>query len=44
MQVGALYERKPDPARALASYRKLLELEPGNARAQAAVERLDTRR
>src|SRR5262245_58940796 len=41
MQVGELYERKPDPARALASYRKLLELEPGNARALAAVERLE---
>jgi tetratricopeptide (TPR) repeat protein len=40
MQIGALYERKPDPARALATYRRLLELEPGNTRAQAAVERL----
>ncbi len=41
MQVGELYERKPDPERALASYRKLLELEPGNARALAAIERLE---
>ena len=41
MQVGELYERKPDPTRALAAYRKLLELEPGNARALAAIERLE---
>ena len=40
LQIGALYERKPDPARALASYRKLLELEPSNAKALEAVARL----
>jgi tetratricopeptide (TPR) repeat protein len=41
LRLGALYERKPDPARALAAYRQLLELEPGNAKARAAIERLD---
>ena len=40
LQLGALYERKPDTERALAAYRQLLALEPGNARALAAVERL----
>ena len=40
LQVGALYERKPDVTRALAFYRKLLELEPGHSRAQAAIARL----
>jgi hypothetical protein len=44
LQIGALYERKPDQARALASYRKLLELEPGNVKALEAVSRLDTKR
>ncbi len=38
LQLGALYERKPDTERALAAYRQLLVLEPGNARALAAVE------
>jgi tetratricopeptide (TPR) repeat protein len=40
LQIGALYERKPDPERALATYRQLLDLEPGNTKALAAVERL----
>jgi hypothetical protein len=40
LQLGALYERKPDTERALAAYRQLLALEPGNARALAAVARL----
>jgi Flp pilus assembly protein TadD len=40
LQLGALYERKPDNERALAAYRQLLALEPGNARALAAIERL----
>lgn len=40
LQIGLLYERKPDPARALVSYRKLLELEPSNAKALEAVARL----
>ena len=41
LQIGALYESKPDQARALASYRKLLELEPTNGLALAAIERLE---
>lgn len=40
LQLGALYERKPDTERALAAYRQLLAIEPGNARALAAIERL----
>ena len=40
LQLGALYERKPDLERALAAYRQLLAIEPGNARALAAIERL----
>jgi tetratricopeptide (TPR) repeat protein len=40
LQIGALYERKSDPERALASYRQLLEFEPANGKARAAVERL----
>ena len=30
-EIGALYERKPDPNEALAAYRKL-EIDPGNAK------------
>jgi len=41
LQLGALYERKPDAERAIASYRRLLELEPGNAKAIAAIDRLN---
>ncbi len=40
LQIGALYERKPDPEQALAAYRRLLEIEPGNVKALAAVERI----
>ena len=40
LEIGALYERKPDPERALATYRQLLELEPGNSKALAGLERL----
>ena len=40
LQLGALYERKLDTERALTTYRQLLALEPANARALAAVERL----
>ncbi|HEY7501935.1 MAG TPA: carboxypeptidase regulatory-like domain-containing protein [Vicinamibacterales bacterium] len=43
LQIGALYERKPDPDRALAAYKQLLEIEPANAKAIAAVERLSKR-
>ena len=40
LQIGALYERKPDPERALATYRQLLVVEPGNSKALAGIERL----
>ena len=40
LEIGALYERKPDPERALATYRHLLEIEPGNTKALDAIERL----
>jgi tetratricopeptide (TPR) repeat protein len=40
LQLGALYERKGDSAAALAAYRRLAELEPENAKARAAIERL----
>ena len=40
LEIGALYERKPDPARAVATYRQLLEIEPGNSKALAGLERL----
>ena len=40
LEIGALYERKPDPERALATYRQLLEIEPGNSKALAGLERL----
>lgn len=38
--LGELFERKADTDGALAAYRAILEIEPGNARARAAVERL----
>ena len=37
LQIGALYERQQDLERARATYRHLLELEPGNAKALAAI-------
>jgi tetratricopeptide (TPR) repeat protein len=40
LEIGALYERKPDPERALATYRQLLDLEPGNTKALDAIGRL----
>jgi tetratricopeptide (TPR) repeat protein len=40
LQLGALYERKGDTSAALAEYRRLAELEPENAKARAAIERL----
>src|SRR5262245_10585985 len=43
LQIGALYERKPDPEQALAAYRRLLEIEPANQKALAAIERLGKR-
>jgi tetratricopeptide (TPR) repeat protein len=44
LRIGALYERKPDPERALAAYRQLLEIEPDNASARAAVDRLSAKK
>jgi hypothetical protein len=41
LEIGALYERKPDQAKALASYKRLLELEPGNKKALAEIENLE---
>ena len=40
LEIGALYERKPDSERAVATYRQLLEIEPGNSKALAGIERL----
>jgi tetratricopeptide (TPR) repeat protein len=40
LQLGALYERKQDTTAALAAYRQLAELEPENAKARAAIERI----
>jgi hypothetical protein len=40
LRIGALYEQKPDVERALAAYRQLAELEPGNATVRAAIARL----
>ncbi len=40
LQIGALYERKPDLDRAVEAYQQLLQLEPGNERARAAIGRL----
>jgi tetratricopeptide (TPR) repeat protein len=40
LQIGALHERRNDTGAALAAYRKLVELEPANATAKAAIDRL----
>ena len=40
LRIGELFERKADDDAALAAYRTVLEIDPGNARARAAVERL----
>ena len=40
LRIGAIYEQKPDPKAALEAYRELEKLDPGNARAQAAIARL----
>jgi hypothetical protein len=40
LRIGALHEARRDSASALAEYKLLLELEPGNGSAQAAIERL----
>jgi tetratricopeptide (TPR) repeat protein len=41
LRIAALYERKAEPQRALDVYRSLLEVEPGNTKARAAVARLE---
>jgi hypothetical protein len=43
LQIGGLLERKPDAAAALAEYEALIKVEPENARAKAAIERLSRR-
>jgi tetratricopeptide (TPR) repeat protein len=43
LRLGALYERKPDRERALETYRQLLQIEPANDKARAAVERLSAK-
>jgi hypothetical protein len=40
LRIGTLLEQKPDPAGARAAYEQLLKLEPGNARARAAMARV----
>jgi tetratricopeptide (TPR) repeat protein len=40
LRIGALYERKPDLDRAVEAYQQLLQLEPGNEKARAAIDRL----
>jgi tetratricopeptide (TPR) repeat protein len=40
LRIGAIYEQKPDPKAALEAYRQLEKVDPGNARAQAAIARL----
>jgi Carboxypeptidase regulatory-like domain len=40
LRIGALYERKPDLDRAVEAYQQLLQLEPGNDKARAAISRL----
>jgi tetratricopeptide (TPR) repeat protein len=40
LRIGALYERKPDLPRAVEAYQQLLQLEPSNEKARAAIDRL----
>lgn len=40
LRIGALHEARNEPSSALAEYRRLAELEPGNAAAQSAISRL----
>jgi tetratricopeptide (TPR) repeat protein len=40
LRIGALYERKPDLNRAIEAYQQLLQLEPANEKARAALARL----
>ncbi|MGB2717315.1 MAG: carboxypeptidase regulatory-like domain-containing protein [Vicinamibacterales bacterium] len=41
LRIGALHEARHEPSSALAEYRRLAELEPGNAAAQSAISRLN---
>jgi hypothetical protein len=43
LRIGELHERTNDTAGALAAYKRLAEIEPANARAKAAIERLNGR-
>lgn len=43
LRIGALHEARNEPSSAPAAYRRLAELEPGNAAAQGAVSRLSQR-
>jgi Carboxypeptidase regulatory-like domain/Tetratricopeptide repeat len=43
LALGVLYERKDDPAGALAEYRAVLKSDPSNTRATAAISRLEAR-
>lgn len=40
LRIGALHERLNDPAAALAAYERLVALDPANASARSAIERL----
>ena len=40
LRIGGLYERKPDLDHAIEAYQQLLQLEPGNEKARAAIGRL----
>jgi Carboxypeptidase regulatory-like domain/Tetratricopeptide repeat len=40
LEIGRLHERLNDSGSALAAYRRLLEIEPGNANAKTAIERM----
>ncbi|HZB25628.1 MAG TPA: carboxypeptidase regulatory-like domain-containing protein [Vicinamibacterales bacterium] len=42
-EIGSLHERLNDPAEAASAYKRLLEIEPGHARAKAALERVNAR-
>jgi tetratricopeptide (TPR) repeat protein len=42
-EIGSLHERLNDPAAAAGAYKRLLDIDPGHARAKAALERLNAR-
>lgn len=41
LRLGSLHEARNDPAAALSAYQRLAELEPGNAAARSAIDRLN---